>query len=104
MDGLFEQLDTSGVGCHMGNHYTGGIGCADDLTLITLTRSGLKVFIEICEQYADDYCVKFNSAKRIYFVFRGRIIEQLFLMAPSCSVFRMLYIWATAYPLLIRIA
>ena len=25
MDGLFEQLETSGVECHMGNHYTGGI-------------------------------------------------------------------------------
>ena len=50
----------------------GGIGCADDLTLLTPTRSGLKVLIEICEQYADDYCVKFNSVKSIYLVFRGR--------------------------------
>ena len=45
MDGLFEKLEKSGVGCHMGNHYTGGIGCADDLTLLTPTRSGLKVSI-----------------------------------------------------------
>ena len=41
MDGLFEQLEKSGVGCHMGNHYTGCIGYADDLTLLTPTRSGL---------------------------------------------------------------
>ena len=72
MDGLFEQLETSGVGCHMGKHNTGGIGCADDLTLLTPTRSGLKVLIEICEQYAHDYCIKFNSAKSMYLVFRGR--------------------------------
>ena len=32
MDELFEQLEKSGVGCHMGNHYTGCIGYADDLT------------------------------------------------------------------------
>ena len=57
----------------MGNHYTGGIGYVDDLTLQKPTRSGLKVLIEICEQYADDYCVKFNSEKNMYFVFRGRI-------------------------------
>ena len=31
MDGLFEQLEKSGVGCHMGNHYRGCIGYADDL-------------------------------------------------------------------------
>ena len=61
-----------GVGCHMGNHYTGVIRYADDLTLLIHPRSGLKVLIEICEQYADDYCVKFNSAKSMYLVFRGR--------------------------------
>ena len=49
MDGLFEKLQKIGVGCHMGNHYTGGIGCEDDLTLPTPTRSGFKVLIEICE-------------------------------------------------------
>ena len=59
MDRLFEKLQKSDVGCHMGNQYTGGIGYA---------RSGLK----ICEQYADDYCVKFNSAKNVCHVFRGR--------------------------------
>ena len=44
----------------MGNHSTGGIGYVDDLTLLTPTKSGLKALIEICEKYADDYCVKFN--------------------------------------------
>ena len=43
MDGLFEKLEKSGLGCHMGNHCTGGIGYADDLSLLTPTRSGLKV-------------------------------------------------------------
>ena len=85
MDGLFEKLEKSGVGCHMGNHYMGGIGYADDLTLLTPTRSRLKVLIEICEQYADDYCVKFNSADSMHLVFRvvNQTSEQLFLMAPS---------------------
>lgn len=32
MYGLFEQLENSGVGCQMNNHYTGGIVYADDLT------------------------------------------------------------------------
>ena len=57
MDGLFEQLGKSGVGCHMGNHYKGCIGYADDITLLTPARSGLKVLIDICEKYADKYYV-----------------------------------------------
>ena len=108
MDGLFENLEKSGVGCHMGNHYTGGIGYADDLSLLTTTRSGLKVLIEICEQYADDYCVKFNSAKSMYLVFRGRSCKPdnrtVVFNGTSCRLFRMLYILATKYPLLIGIA
>ena len=108
IDGLFEKLEKNGMGCHMGNHYTGGIGYVDDLTLLTPTRSRLKVLIKICKQYAEHYCVKFNSAKSKYLVLEVAVVnsttEQLFLMAPSCRVFRMLYIWATVYPLLIRIA
>ena len=72
MDGLFEQLKKSGVGCHMGNDYTGCIGHADDLTLLTPTRSGLKVLIDICQQYAHEYCVNFNGTKSRYLIFRGR--------------------------------
>ena len=57
----------------LGNHYTGGIGYADDMPLLTPTRSGLNVLIEICEQYgADNWCVKFSSAKSMCLVFRGR--------------------------------
>ena len=92
---------------HIGNHYTGGIGYADDLTLLTPTRSGLKVLIEICEQYADNCFVKFNSAKGMYLVFRGRSCKPdnitVVFNGTSCRVFRMLYIWATVYPLLMRI-
>ena len=94
----------------MGSNYTGGIGYADDLTLLKPKISGLKVLIKMCEQYADDHCVKFNSATCMYFAFIGRsckvcrIIEQLFLMAPIYRVFRMPCMWATKYPLLIKIA
>ena len=71
MDGLFEQLEKSGVGCHIGNHYTDCIRYADDLTLITPTRSGLKVLIDICEKYARKHCVHFNGTKCRCLIFRG---------------------------------
>ena len=39
----------------MGNHYTGSLGYADDLTLLAPTLSGLQVLIKICERYADEF-------------------------------------------------
>ena len=36
------------------------------MTLVTPSRSGLKVLIEICEQYADDYCVKFINGTPLW--------------------------------------
>ena len=72
MDGLFETLEKSGVGCHMGNHYTSCIGYADYMTLLTPTISGLKVLIDICKKYAHEYCVNFNGTKSRYLIFRGR--------------------------------
>ena len=72
MDELFERLEKSGVGCHMGNHCTGSLGYADDLTLLAPTLSGLQVLIKICERYADEFDIKFNGAKSVYMVFGGR--------------------------------
>ena len=60
------------AGCHMGNHYTGSLGYADDLTLLAPTLSGLQVLIKICERYADEFDIKFNGAKSVYMVFGGR--------------------------------
>ena len=45
MDGLFEKLEKIGVGCHIDNHYMGGIGYADDLTLLTPTITVLSLIV-----------------------------------------------------------
>ena len=90
----------------MGHHYTGCIEYADDITLLTPTRSGLKVLIDIYEKYAHEYCVNFNGTKSRYLIIRGRDCKpdnRTVLMTPSCLVPKMLYIWAIIYPLLIRI-
>ena len=72
MDGLFDKLEESGVGCHMANYYAGGLGYADDLTLLAPTLSGLIVLIKICGQYAVDFDIIFNGSKSKCIVFRGR--------------------------------
>ena len=37
----------------MGIHYVGALGFADDITLICPTVYGLKLMINICEQFAE---------------------------------------------------
>lgn len=38
MDKLLSELKDSGIGCHIGNHYFGALGYADDLVLICPTK------------------------------------------------------------------
>ncbi len=37
IDGMLHQLKESGIGCHIGDVYCGGLGYADDLTLLVPT-------------------------------------------------------------------
>ena len=46
-----------------GNAYMDVFGYDDDLSLICPTTTGLQKMLEICEQYAEKYCVGFNSSK-----------------------------------------
>ena len=47
--GLLHRLRETGVGCHMGAHFTGALAYADDLTLVSPSISGLKIMIDVCE-------------------------------------------------------
>ncbi len=71
MDQLFEWLRVSEIGCRIGNQYTGGLGYADDLTLIVLSQKGLQSLIHICKTYADEYDVLFNVSKSQFMIFKG---------------------------------
>ncbi len=64
MNGHFEWIRESGIGCRMGNRYIGGLGYADDLTLMVPSLKGLQSLIHICEDYADEYDVLFNGSTR----------------------------------------
>ncbi len=41
MDDLFTRLSNSGIGCHIGNHYAGVVGFADDIKLLSISNKGL---------------------------------------------------------------
>ena len=64
MDNLIKCLKDSYIGCKIGNNYVGVVCYADDLTLISLTLTGLKCMLAICENYElDEYKILFNASK-----------------------------------------
>jgi hypothetical protein len=63
VDGLLDRLKRSGVGCKVGSMYTGCISYADDLVLLAPNISSLKTMINICEDYASTFKIKFNGSK-----------------------------------------
>ncbi len=72
MDGLLDRLAETGVGCHMGIRFIGALTFADDLNLLSLTLSGLKVLVDVCEKYTEEYNISFNGSKSRLLLFKGR--------------------------------
>jgi hypothetical protein len=72
IDGLLAELENSGVGCCVGNQYTGALAYADDITLLCPTLNGMQKMLDICETYANDYNILFNGKKSQLLLFNGR--------------------------------
>ena len=70
MDSLLELLQNAGIGCWIGQQFTGAICYADDLTLLSPSKQGLQKMIDTCNDYAMDYGVKFNQVKSICCLFQ----------------------------------
>ena len=45
-DGLLKRLQETGVGCHMGHHFSGALVYADDITFLSPSRSGLVILVK----------------------------------------------------------
>ena len=69
IDELLEKLKRNGIGCHMGHHFVGALGYADDIILLCPSVAGLKDMIKICEEYANEHNIIFNGSKSKYLVF-----------------------------------
>ena len=64
-DELLNIINSSGIGCHIGHISYAGLGYADDLGLITPSVRVLQGLIMICEHFADEYNVLFNTKKTV---------------------------------------
>ena len=69
IDDLLEKLKRNGIGCHIGHHFAGVFGYADDIILLCPSLAGLMDMIKICEDYAIEHDILFNGKKSKYLVF-----------------------------------
>ena len=75
IDELLKRLESSRVGCYIGDRFVGSFGYADDLSLLAPSVSAAKIMLSICEEYAIEYDVSFNASKSIHVVFRPDIVH-----------------------------
>ena len=69
VDDLINVLRKSGVGCHIINLFVACVMFADDIALVSPSRSALQKLIHICESYCKKFCLNFNAKKSKIMVF-----------------------------------
>ena len=58
---LILKLRASGMGCYIGTHFYGCLGYADDLLLLSASRTGLQEMVSISEKFAGSKNLKFST-------------------------------------------
>ena len=61
IDGLISLLRKSGLGCQIDSFYYGVLGYADDLLLLSASRSGLQSMVNICARFAKERKLEFST-------------------------------------------
>ena len=63
VDELLNRVNGSGIGCHIGHLSYAGLRYADDVALLTPSIQALQELLHTCEDFAEEYNVKFNAKK-----------------------------------------
>ena len=61
IDDLFSVLRQSGLGCWLNGAFLGCFGYADDLLLLSASRSGLQSMVDICSEFMRKKSLKFST-------------------------------------------
>ena len=61
IDKLLLDLKSSGLGCQVGNHFYGASAYADDIILLSPTRSGLQDMFSMCFDYFKDHEITIST-------------------------------------------
>ena len=63
-DSLNEDLNAAGVGCCIGSNIVNNLSWADDLVLLTPSAHALSDLLKVCDKFAFDNLIIFNTKKR----------------------------------------
>ena len=61
IDSLLQELRDSGFGCRIKGIFFGALVFADDLFLLSASRSGLQEMVNICQRFASSRNLKFGT-------------------------------------------
>ena len=61
IDELFHKLRKSRLGCHIGTIFLGCLGYADDILLLSASKTGLQEMVSICEKFAKKRGLMFST-------------------------------------------
>ena len=75
MDDLAVKLNNSGIGCHYGGRTLNHFSYADDMSLVAPSPGGLRKLIAICEQYARDHDIIYNSEKSVCMLIHSKKVK-----------------------------
>jgi len=73
-DGLLWKLASAGYGCagYVGRMFAGALAYADDVVLLAPSASTMRRMLLLCDEYANEYSVKFNASKSKCLVIQPR--------------------------------
>ena len=61
LDDLFLIMKDSGLGCYIDDYFYGLFGYADDCALLSPSREGLQLMLNICVKYFSDHGIKISA-------------------------------------------
>ena len=69
LDELLLKLKKSGIGCHIGNIFTGALAYADDVVLLAPTKHAMSLMLKICSEFTKTFDLIFNADKNKFIHF-----------------------------------
>ena len=60
------KLAESKIGCYIGNVFVDAFAYADDIALLAPTTRAMRLFLDICDDFAQEYAIVFNAKKSKY--------------------------------------
>lgn len=77
-DELNEQLQNAAVGCHIGGKCINSLSYADDMVLLTPTRTAMQQLLNICDRFAVPRDIIYNTSKTVCMLIEPKSTKCIF--------------------------